>query len=520
VAPTPVAPAVAPTPVAPAVAPTPVAPAVAPTPVAPAPVIAAAPASPLVVSRESEWIEALRWISQKFEYFEEDDLIQIKAQEALYTPDLFSKLKWQDLYEARRQYWFVLFHKAIAIVKSSPVDVDPIRVTDSKLYTQKKLEWHYKASPEWYAKLHSELIQILKDSVIWSTLWSSVADEKKSKSAAKYQKQAEDYSAMIAQFGPAKMKLIIETWNEREQAAPAVAAAPEPARIEQDGKGSFAEITRKYDKFEVKKLESVLAQEALYTGDLFKSLKGQDLFEAKRQHGYVLLAKVFATLDASPTAAHGWWVEKLDAQYKLEWYYQKDPTQYASFHKSLMSTLETSIVASSNAWESLKDEKKRDIARGNKTTAQKYLALIAEFTPQKIKNIVEERKRKVEAERVTTKFEISESAMQEFARLWISLEDGNEGAKRLKFSSPYTIQVITFDTYGAKKWETKEFDTSKLTQPLPFRPNTISLTFQDGVFTVIDSVWSKQEIRFQKKEKETLRSSPQGGRISVPISDF
>jgi hypothetical protein len=49
--------------------------------------------------------------------------------------------------------------------------------------------------------------------------------------------------------------------------------------------------------------------------------------------------------------------------------------------------------------------------------AQEYLTWIAEFTPEKLKSITEERKKREESERVSTKMEISESATQELARL-------------------------------------------------------------------------------------------------------
>jgi hypothetical protein len=233
----------------------------------------------------------------------------------------------------------------------------------------------------------------------------------------------------------------------------------------------------------------------------------------------VLLAKVVALLEQSPTNTYASWIPKLHTQMKLEWYYTSNPNGYAGFRENIMQILRNSIV-SSTEWQKLNDASLSKKAAWNMRDAQEYLTWIAEFTPEKLKSITEERKKREESERVSTKMEISESATQELARLWITLEDGDKGAKRLKFSTPYTIQVITFDASGGKKWETKNFDTEKLTQPLAFRPNTISLTFQDGVFTVIDSVWSKQEIRFQKKEKETPRPTPQGGKISVPISDF
>lgn len=302
--------------------------------------------------------------------------------------------------------------------------------------------------------------------------------------------------------------------------APVVAAAPAPgARLDQTWALALSEVTESYHNFNEKDLKSIQTQESLYTLQLLSKLKGQDYHEARRQLGFVLLAKVVALLEQSPTNTYASWIPKLHTQMKLEWYYTSNPNGYAGFRENIMQILRNSIV-SSTEWQKLNDASLSKKAAWNMRDAQEYLTWIAEFTPEKLKSITEERKKREESERVSTKMEISESATQELARLWITLEDGDKGAKRLKFSTPYTIQVITFDASGGKKWETKNFDTEKLTQPLAFRPNTISLTFQDGVFTVIDSVWSKQEIRFQKKEKETPRPTPQGGKISVPISDF
>ncbi|MBP9812289.1 hypothetical protein KBC86_02825 [Candidatus Gracilibacteria bacterium] len=302
--------------------------------------------------------------------------------------------------------------------------------------------------------------------------------------------------------------------------APVVAAAPAPgARLDQTGALALSEVTESYHNFNEKDLKSIQTQESLYTPQLLSKLKGQDYHEARRQLGFVLLAKVVALLEQSPTNTYASGVPKLHTQMKLEGYYTSNPNGYAGFRENIMQILRNSIVSSTEG-QKLNDASLSKKAAGNMRDAQEYLTWIAEFTPEKLKSITEERKKREESERVSTKMEISESATQELARLGITLEDGDKGEKRLKFSSPYTFQVVSIDSSGARTGTPNQFDTEKQESPLAFRPDTKSLSFQDGVFVAIDSAGSKKEIRFQKKEKETPRPTPQGGKISVPVSDF
>jgi hypothetical protein len=63
----------------------------------------------------------------------------------------------------------------------------------------------------------------------------------------------------------------------------------------------LSEVTESYHNFNEKDLKSIQTQESLYTLQLLSKLKGQDYHEARRQLGFVLLAKVVALLEQSPT---------------------------------------------------------------------------------------------------------------------------------------------------------------------------------------------------------------------------